>query len=245
MARRRVRWIEDVERVDLAIYAAVAGTPTPALDGAMTRLSRAADYSRLSLTAAAALILTGGQPGRRGSESRARFARGHGGRRQRRCQAARTPAAPRPTRARSPGRTPRADVDLALVPFRTLGRRSCVRHRRRPRVAGGRRSVAGSRRARRLLARPHRRALPGRCADGRDGRHHTGAAHYPRVRPCGSQARKTTHTDQSGRPGIDSSAPMLAPTSNAPFQRRAETVTIAATSSILHRARHAVIAPMA
>ena len=64
MASRRVRWIEDAERVDLAIYAAVAGTPTPALDGAMSRLSRAADYSRLSLTAAAALVLTGAQ-GRR------------------------------------------------------------------------------------------------------------------------------------------------------------------------------------
>ena len=65
MAPRRVRWIEDAERVDLAIYAAVAGTPTPALDGAMSRLSRAADYSRLSLTAAAVLALTGAQAGRR------------------------------------------------------------------------------------------------------------------------------------------------------------------------------------
>ena len=62
--RRRAcgRWIEDAERVDIAIYAAVARTPTPALDGAMSRLSRAADYSRLSLTAAALLALTGGGP---------------------------------------------------------------------------------------------------------------------------------------------------------------------------------------
>ena len=43
----RPRWIEDAERFDLAIYAAIARTPTPALDKAMSRLSRAADYSRL------------------------------------------------------------------------------------------------------------------------------------------------------------------------------------------------------
>jgi undecaprenyl-diphosphatase len=51
--------------VDLAIYAAIARTPTPALDGAMSRLSRAADYSRLSLTSAALLAVTGGRSGRR------------------------------------------------------------------------------------------------------------------------------------------------------------------------------------
>jgi membrane-associated phospholipid phosphatase len=62
---RRPGWVEDAERVDLAIYAAIARTPTPALDGAMSRLSRAADYSRLSVTAAALLGLTGGRTGRR------------------------------------------------------------------------------------------------------------------------------------------------------------------------------------
>ena len=44
---RRPAWIEDAERLDLAIYAAIARTPTPALDVAMSRLSRAADYSRV------------------------------------------------------------------------------------------------------------------------------------------------------------------------------------------------------
>ena len=58
-------WAEDAERLDLAVYAAIARTPTPALDDAMSRLSRAADYSRLSLASAAALALTGGGPGRR------------------------------------------------------------------------------------------------------------------------------------------------------------------------------------
>jgi hypothetical protein len=62
---RRARWLEDAERVDVALYAAIAQTRTPALDRAMARLSHTADYSRLSLTAAVALALTGGRRGRR------------------------------------------------------------------------------------------------------------------------------------------------------------------------------------
>ena len=60
---RRARWIEDAERLDLALYAAVARTPTPALDIAMRRLSHAADYSRLSL-ACGALLARRGRPDR-------------------------------------------------------------------------------------------------------------------------------------------------------------------------------------
>jgi membrane-associated phospholipid phosphatase len=59
------RWLEDAERVDVALYAAIARTPTPALDRAMGRLSRAADYSRLSIASALLLALTGGRTGRR------------------------------------------------------------------------------------------------------------------------------------------------------------------------------------
>ena len=59
------RWLEDAERIDVALYAAIAQTPTPALDRAMARLSRAADYSRLSLVSAAVLAATGGRRGRR------------------------------------------------------------------------------------------------------------------------------------------------------------------------------------
>jgi membrane-associated phospholipid phosphatase len=59
------RWLADAERIDVAVYAAIAETHTPALDVAMARLSRAADYSRLSLTSAAALALVGGSRGRR------------------------------------------------------------------------------------------------------------------------------------------------------------------------------------
>ena len=64
-ARPRPRWIEEAERLDLAIYAAIARTPTPALDVAMSRLSRAADYSRLSLASAGLIAAAGGTTGRR------------------------------------------------------------------------------------------------------------------------------------------------------------------------------------
>jgi len=59
------RWLEDAERVDLALYAAIAKTPTPTLDRAMSRVSRAADYSLLSIASAGVIAATGGSAGRR------------------------------------------------------------------------------------------------------------------------------------------------------------------------------------
>lgn len=53
-------WIQDADRIDLAIYGAVAATSTPTLDAAMSRLTRAANYSRLSVAAAALLAVAGG-----------------------------------------------------------------------------------------------------------------------------------------------------------------------------------------
>ncbi len=133
---RRPTWIEDAERMDLAIYAAIAGTPTPALDVAMSRLSRAADYSRLSMTAAALLALVGKRNGRRAAAQGLASLAAHRERGQRRRQAARTPATPAPP-VSSPARAPRTDAELALVPLRPLRRRLRLRDRRRPRVAGG------------------------------------------------------------------------------------------------------------
>lgn len=62
---RRPAWLLDAERLDLAIYAAIARTPTPSLDRAMQQLSRAADHSKLSMACAAFLALGGGTAGRR------------------------------------------------------------------------------------------------------------------------------------------------------------------------------------
>jgi undecaprenyl-diphosphatase len=58
-------WLDDAERVDVAVFAAIARTPTPALDAAMSRLSRAADYSRLWIGSAALIATLGGSRGRR------------------------------------------------------------------------------------------------------------------------------------------------------------------------------------
>ena len=67
-------WWGEVNRLDLAVYAAIAATPTPTLDRAFRRLSQAADYSKLWLASAALLAATGGasrpasrrqRPGRR------------------------------------------------------------------------------------------------------------------------------------------------------------------------------------
>lgn len=62
---RRPQWLLDAERIDVALYAAVAATPTPALDRELTALSHAADRSRLWMGAAAALATGRGARGRR------------------------------------------------------------------------------------------------------------------------------------------------------------------------------------
>ena len=58
-------WLEEAERLDVAVYGAIASTPTPQLDGAMRRLSNAANYSRISIASGALLALAGGPRGRR------------------------------------------------------------------------------------------------------------------------------------------------------------------------------------
>lgn len=59
--------LDEVERLDVAMYAAVARTPTPTIDRFMSRLSSAADHSKLNLAAAATVALVGGRRGRRGA----------------------------------------------------------------------------------------------------------------------------------------------------------------------------------
>ena len=58
-------WLDAAERADAAAFAAVARLDVPALDAAMSRLSRAADYSRLWIAAGALLALLRGERGRR------------------------------------------------------------------------------------------------------------------------------------------------------------------------------------
>ena len=67
-AAERARWLpraaKEAASLDRAVYSAVADTPTPSLDRALSRLSRAADYSRLSIASAVVLCVTEGRRGR-------------------------------------------------------------------------------------------------------------------------------------------------------------------------------------
>jgi undecaprenyl-diphosphatase len=62
---RARRALAEVESLDLALYRAVADTRTPALDVALSRLSKAANYSRISIGLAFMLALAGGRSGTR------------------------------------------------------------------------------------------------------------------------------------------------------------------------------------
>ena len=73
--------LRDLGAVDLAVYSAVADTPTPSLDEPLGRLSNAANNSGLWFAIAAALALAGGGAGRRAPGPRC---------------AGRWPSAPRP-----------------------------------------------------------------------------------------------------------------------------------------------------
>jgi membrane-associated phospholipid phosphatase len=59
------RWTDELLRIDTAVYAAIAATPTPSLDRAFRGLSRAANHSKLWLGSSVALALAGGARGRR------------------------------------------------------------------------------------------------------------------------------------------------------------------------------------
>jgi undecaprenyl-diphosphatase len=59
------QWLEDLSRIDRAIYQAVEGQETPALDRPLRALSNAANRSVLWLVLAAVLALIGGSSGRR------------------------------------------------------------------------------------------------------------------------------------------------------------------------------------
>ena len=58
-------WREELRRLDVGVYAAIAATPTPQLDRVFRRVSRAADHSKLWLASAAVLAAAGGRQGRR------------------------------------------------------------------------------------------------------------------------------------------------------------------------------------
>jgi undecaprenyl-diphosphatase len=57
--------LDELGQLDLAVYRAIATTPTPRLDEPMRRLTELADHSKLWLGAAAVMAMVGGRTGRR------------------------------------------------------------------------------------------------------------------------------------------------------------------------------------
>ena len=57
--------LHELGQVDLAVYRAIAGTPTPTLDEPLRRLSGLANHSKLWMAIAGALLAFGGRAGRR------------------------------------------------------------------------------------------------------------------------------------------------------------------------------------
>ncbi len=55
----------ELNRLDLAVYAAIAATPSPTLDRGFRQISRAADHSKVWLAGGALLACAGGAAGRR------------------------------------------------------------------------------------------------------------------------------------------------------------------------------------
>src|SRR5687768_17167354 len=57
--------VAELDGLDLAVYAAIAATPTPTLDRFFRRLTRMADHSKLWMATSALLCAAGGEHGRR------------------------------------------------------------------------------------------------------------------------------------------------------------------------------------
>ena len=129
-------WREDMRRLDLAVYAAVAATPTPTLDRFFGRVSAAADRSRIWL--AHGRRACGGRrwPRPRRRCGRCGLHRSDVGRRQPRAQTARRSAPAQPRHLRHPRRPSGRDAAEHVVPFGACGIRVCLRDRRRLRHAG-------------------------------------------------------------------------------------------------------------
>jgi hypothetical protein len=163
--------LAEAERLDLALYRAVADTRTPALDVALARLSKAANYSRISIGLALTLALAGGPKGRRAAV-RGMASVG--------VTSAVVNLVFKPLmRRRRPGlmTTGRPRVRMPKsrsFPLGPYGGSLCVRDGSEQRACLDRAPSLRPRGVGRLLPSPHRRALPARCHRGRTGRGDSG-----------------------------------------------------------------------
>ena len=152
-------WLADAERLDVAVYAAIAETPTPALDRGLAR----PDARRRPLEALARVRRRARARRRAGGSASgghgACLARRDVAVRQCRPEAGGKAPAPGSSRARRARIPTGADAGLALVPLGAQRGGVRVRHGGRRRFPGRRDPVARPRGRGRLLEGPYRRPL--------------------------------------------------------------------------------------
>ena len=129
--------LHELAELDLAVYRAIATTPTPHLDEPMRRLTGLADHSKLWLGVAAVMATVGGRHGP---------SRGHGRRRrpgrelvdrERAVEARGSPHPPRPRGRAGAAGTPGRDAGVDVVPVRSFGVGFCLRVRGRVGICRG------------------------------------------------------------------------------------------------------------
>src|SRR5215208_136048 len=117
----------ELDQIDQAVYRAIAATPSPSLDLVLSRLSSAADHSKLWFAIAAALTLKPGRPRRAalvgGGKHRARLGHGQPG-----GQGAAQAGPSRPGRGDRAGGTHGQDARLDVVPLRPFRLGLCLRY---------------------------------------------------------------------------------------------------------------------
>ena len=174
--------VHEADALDRSIHDAVASTPTPTLDVPMTWISNAATYSRLWVVIAAVLAVAGGHRGRRAA---VRGSTAIGATLDYREPRRETPGAVAPAGnidQHGSVRDAHAEVELLPLGARGVGVRIC--RGGDGRVPTARVAVVRAGNCRRPQPRPHRGALPQRCAGRCSAR--------PRRRHDGTDARWTT-----------------------------------------------------
>jgi hypothetical protein len=166
---KAVTVLGELGQVDLAVYRAIVGTPSPTLDRPLRRLSAAANWSQLWLATGGVMAVAGGGAGRRAAAAglvalAVNSAVVNLGLKlaARRRRPDRDSAGVRP---RSEG----ADAGAGVVFIRAYRIRLRLRKRSRAYPARGCGAAGHARHLHRLLPHPHRSALPGRRGNrGRD-----------------------------------------------------------------------------
>ena len=135
--------LNELAQVDLAVYRAIAGTPTPTLDEPLRRLSGLANHSKLWLGTAAATVCARRTQRAKGGSDRARRGGRQLGPRQPADEVGQQTGTPGPRHGGRARGAPRTDAVLHLVPVGPLGVGVRVRRGRGRVDAGARRTLRG------------------------------------------------------------------------------------------------------